>query len=463
MERIETTSTRLPVQNATKSFWRRVPHKLDNHQSVEKLPAHCDVIIIGSGYAGVATAYHLLKSAPATNVVMLEAREVCSGATGRNGGHLRPDYTSLSARFCERYGSEAASAVVRFEKAHIGAIKQLIEEEGIDCDFAETKSFDVFTTVEEAAAARAKYDMLCAQPTFTSLMADVEFYEGDNAPERTGVTDAKAYFSVPAAHLWPYKLITALLSRAIELGLCLKTKTPVLSIKQDVISKPDSKVIHRITTPNGEITANTIIMATNAYTSALLPEYAAAIVPCKGLVCHISHGEDATLPPLKTSSFCLRLNHGRLPAYNYLIQRTDGTIVVGGAHHTYKPDTGSWYGNVDDSTLIKPARDYYDDFMNRTFSGWEDVKANIDCSWTGIMAYSADSLPHVGPVPDREGVFILAGFNGHGMPVIYLAAKSVAEMICEEKTYEQTGLPPPYLSSPERLNPRFDDILGTKV
>lgn len=80
----------LPVPNSTTPYWRTQPHWVDEYRSTEDLPAECDVAIIGAGYSGVATAYHLYDLAKAggyapPSIVLLEARQVCSGATGRNG------------------------------------------------------------------------------------------------------------------------------------------------------------------------------------------------------------------------------------------------------------------------------------------------------------------------------------------------------------------------------------------
>lgn len=467
-----------PVPRPTRSFWQSEPDALETHQSVQDLPKYCDVLIIGGGYAGVATAYHLLNSPAARkpNVVLLEAREACSGATGRNGGHLRPDITSASVRLSERYGSPAAAAVARFEMDHLDAIARVVEHEKIQCDFAEAASFEVFTTSEQVAAAEKRYNMLRAQPAFANLVTAVEYHVGDDVPNLTGMKDGKAYFSSPAAHLSPYKLTMGLLSCTLRLGLCLKTHTPVLSILQtdpDAVEPEKPRVGHpatyRVTTRQGHIIAAKIVLATNAYTSALLPEYAAAIVPCRGLACHISASSSSPsplpLPRVPTSSVCTRVEHNGLSGYNYIIQRADSTVVAGGAHHTYKQDLASWYDNTDDASLIHSARSYYCDppgFVARAFLGWDGVETKVDHIWTGIMGYSADSLPHVGSVPGREGLFILAGFNGHGMPVAYLAARAVAEMVEEGKTYEQTGLPAVYKTSPSRLMSRYDDILGQK-
>jgi monoamine oxidase len=75
-----------PVPNSTLSFWRTQPHEFDNYRSTEGLPEECDIVIIGAGYAGASVAYHLLEDNPSPpSIVILEAREACSGATGRNG------------------------------------------------------------------------------------------------------------------------------------------------------------------------------------------------------------------------------------------------------------------------------------------------------------------------------------------------------------------------------------------
>ncbi|KAJ7162306.1 hypothetical protein C8R46DRAFT_1104191 [Mycena filopes] len=95
-----------PRPNPSLSFWlqgtRNSP--LLGHRTTQHLPATSQVTIIGAGLSGVATAYFLLTGPnPPDSVLLLEAREVCDGATGRNGGHCRPDcyrdYTHYKADF----------------------------------------------------------------------------------------------------------------------------------------------------------------------------------------------------------------------------------------------------------------------------------------------------------------------------------------------------------------------------
>jgi len=92
----------LPTPNSSKSFWHSEPSPLLlGHRSTRDLPATADVVIIGSGITGTSIARHLLKrvgessdEASKPDVVMLEAREACWGATGR----VRPQQTHSPIR-----------------------------------------------------------------------------------------------------------------------------------------------------------------------------------------------------------------------------------------------------------------------------------------------------------------------------------------------------------------------------
>jgi hypothetical protein len=67
------------------------------------------------------------------------------------------------------------------------------------------------------------------------------------------------------------------------------------------------------------------------------------------------------------------------------------------------------------------------------------------------MGYSYDSAPHVSDIPGRNGQYICGGFDGHGMPIIFLAAKELAQMIRMGKKFEEVNLPRLYKSTAERL------------
>ena len=67
------------------------------------------------------------------------------------------------------------------------------------------------------------------------------------------------------------------------------------------------------------------------------------------------------------------------------------------------------------------------------------------------MGTTANSLPHVGQVPGQANHFILAGFNGSGMSMIFLTAKGIAKMVRENATFEESGIPRLFKTSESRL------------
>ncbi|KAF2763665.1 FAD dependent oxidoreductase [Teratosphaeria nubilosa] len=436
-----------PVSNPTKPFWRTQPHPLDNHRSTVKLPERADIVIIGAGCAGASTAYHLLQSFEQLNrkadIVILEAREACSGATGRNGGHLKPDPYTRAFSALSSLGKDAAEEVASFEHRHLKEVGDLIKRENIDCDYVRTRAVDVALFQEGADEIKRKLAVL-AKAGITTV-DDVFVSSSEQAEGISGIKGAKGAFTYTTGTIWPYKLILHLLSKAVAEGVNLQTHTRVQAIEHS--STESAK--WTVQTPRGSITATTVIHATNAYAAALLPEFKHHIVPVKGICSRIITSK-ADAPHL-ANSYILRFNSWE---YDYLIPRSDGSIIVGGARRDYHRDLSNWFGAHDDSTLIQPAKSYFDGYMQRHFSGWEDSRAFTDAVWTGIMGYSDDGFPFVGSVPEKAGQFICAGFSGHGMPQVFLSAKAVATMITQEREADEVDLPRLYRCSRARLESR---------
>jgi glycine/D-amino acid oxidase-like deaminating enzyme len=165
-------------------------------------------------------------------------------------------------------------------------------------------------------------------------------------------------------------------SSALDSGrVNLQTHTAVLRIFQ----KPDTGDDWFVETSRGTVRAHQIVVATNAYTSSVLPEYKNKIIPYRTACSRIvTPGPEK--PPLLQNSYALRHNTWD---FDYLIPRPDGSIIVGGARRTYLRDLEEWYGNVDDSKVIEKAKPYFDGYMQRHFRGWENSGAYTDQVWAG--------------------------------------------------------------------------------
>jgi len=85
MDRQASIPVTLPRPNPTTSYWQDSPADIADLRSISELPQSADVVVIGSGISGACIAYNLLEKNAGLSIVMLEARQACSGATGRNG------------------------------------------------------------------------------------------------------------------------------------------------------------------------------------------------------------------------------------------------------------------------------------------------------------------------------------------------------------------------------------------
>ena len=138
-----------------------------------------------------------------------------------------------------------------------------------------------------------------------------------------------------------------------------------------------------LTTSRGQLKAKKTVFATNAYTTALLPQFGGIIVPFKGQNSHLA--PTASFKPPKVLDHTYNLHFNQKYA-NYLNPRPDNGIVLGGAKWTYENqiELKQWWNTTDDTTLINDAAtEHFDSVMETYFKGWENAEAYHDSIWTG--------------------------------------------------------------------------------
>lgn len=267
------------------------------------------------------------------------------------------------------------------------------------------------------------------------------------------VPEAKgAVVSDVAARLWPYKLVTALWEQLLQnKHLNLQTHTPVLSIN------PSEHGTWTLETPRGIVSAGKVILATNAYTSYLLPSLSDLIVPCRGQMSALLPGTAFSGPHRTQRSYGFVGPHKD----DYLIQRPDdkGAHLMFGGGRSFGPSLGISDDDEVDENVAKYLRANLPRLLCSTGDEQGEREAELQAThqWTGIMGFSRDNLPWVGEVPSSAGLFVLAGYTGHGMPNAWLCGKSVAAMVSAENVDAavdkcvQQGLPRAYLLTEERM------------
>lgn len=258
----------------------------------------------------------------------------------------------------------------------------------------------------------------------------------DLAKHRVAADCVGATLSEEAGSLWPYKLVTYILESLVKSGkLNLQTTTPVTAIAS-------SGGEHIVQTPRGSITSRTVILATNGYTSAILPQFADLIVPTRGEM-------SALLPP--KNSTILPNSYGMVGALgqpdntdDYLVQRPYEGVPNPAGHLMFGGGRGAGtlptIGVSDDSIIDEGSAAYLRSTLLKVLEldGETEGLKELEPAgqWTGIMGYSRDNHPWVGKVPDVEGLWLAGGYTGHGMPNGTLCGKAVVDMVLGEKAGE---------------------------
>ena len=248
-----------------------------------------------------------------------------------------------------------------------------------------------------------------------------------------------------AAKLWPYKLVAHVLEDLLDRGACsfnLQTNTPVTRLRR----MKNSWLVH---TPRGKVMAKSVLLATNAYTSHLLPDFQNLIVPNRGQVAAVEVPKDSI--PL-SNTYVWFVDDGDSDVY--LIQRdVSNTIILGGLRLSVPGgEKCISRDNVINHEIADELHEASSHALKLRPKGEPEQKVlPSSMDWTGIMGFSADSHPWVGAVPEElgggEGLYIAAGYTGHGMPTAARSAIAAAQQILKTSGVQ---LPPEYVLSMDR-------------
>ena len=228
--------------------------------------AHADVAIIGGGLTGLSAAYHLAKSG--RSVTLLEAKTIGYGGSGRNNGQVIPTLAAMEpAAMQARYG-ERAEPFIHMVRDSATELFNFIKTHRLSCDASQSGWFqpahtpahlklsESRVTAWQSVGAPAK---LLDKPAGDTLLGSTHWHGGMLNP--TG------------GHLNPLKLSHELANLCTANGVHIFEHTPATFITR----KGDG---WQITTPNGTLTANAVLLATNAYTSQNVePRIERSVVP----------------------------------------------------------------------------------------------------------------------------------------------------------------------------------------
>jgi len=357
------------------------------------------VIVVGGGVVGCSIAFRL--AAAGRRVLLLERRGLAAGASGRNGG-MTGSGSSLHAR------SAAGRAVTALTRANLQFLREVHDELGADIELRLPGTLDVITTPEQQA------HLVAAVAEQRAAGLDLRLLDRNEARELLPALSPAilgAAYAAERGHIWPFALVHAFAAAARRNGAEIRTDAAV-----ERLLRAGERVVGVVA--NGEaIPAAEVVLATNAYTPALLPELpAGAIVPARGQILVTQ-----PLPPL------LPLPFGTNFDKEYGRQTPAGQILCGGFRRL---DTGEGLGTTEErvtpAVLAGIARCLTDLFPVLGRSGVRVVRA-----WAGIMGFTADGLPLIGRYPPAPGLTLAAGFNGGGFSWAAVVGRVVADLLAD--------------------------------
>jgi len=361
---------------------------------------------------------------------MLEAREACSGATGRNGGHINPLLYTEYPTIKRELGVNVAKQIIRFRLSHFPQILAAATEENLleDSQCREVQTFDVYH--DSTLYQSAKLELAIYRRDLPMESRNYKCYEGANDIKRLQLSDQTAgSFSTVAGAVHPYRLVTGILSRLLgsyPSNFQLFTYTPCTTI-----SEPDSSTpLYRVTTPKGVIQTPHIIHATNGWLSHLVPQMRGRIIPVRGVVTAQKPPKDLGMAPkvapapieswTGTRSFVFYPETSR-HTLHYLTQQPappgassieqDINKLNGYPFPSRELMLGGWLssnwqtdiGVADDSGWNIETRDYLSHAIGKFFAV-EDIdgdQTHMIAHWGGIMGASVDNMPWVGRIPEN--------------------------------------------------------------
>ncbi|KAK2003230.1 FAD dependent oxidoreductase [Colletotrichum falcatum] len=457
----------LPSAKSTASYWHREPSgTLLGHRTTKALPPTADVVVIGTGITGAFATKELLEQQGKQagkrkeKVLVLEAREVCWGATGRNGGH------------CQPLAYNPNPAIADFELRNYAYLADLIASNAIPCDWVPLRGVHALFTPDLVATAGKQ---IAALPPHLAglarLVTDPEELKSLKVPHAVG-----AVVQERAASVWPYKLVAWIFEDLLrrfgpgpdaeaqpeDLRLNIQTNTPVTRLQHlpgsSAASGQASWVIH---TDRGQVAAKKVLLASNAYTSRLLPSFADLVVPVRGQVAALLPEPRAELGRSYVLMASSDASRGEPNQDDYLIQRPGPGLemILGGGR-----SRGTLKGvGVSDDDEVDPVVATYlrqAGAVNVDLGSGGEKKEELRASheWSGAMGFSRDGFPWVGPVPSGpvlgggEGLWVCAGYTGHGMPQSSLCGHAVARMMVGSPVdgVDAVGMPVEFLVSDER-------------
>lgn len=368
-------------------------------------PARVDVAVIGGGITGLAAARGL--ACRGLSVAVLETHNIGWGASSRNGGMVLAGLKLGVESLVANYGLVRARRLYAATLASIDCVEQIVQAEGIECDFARAGHLEVAYKPAHFGHFRRSAELLerdFGHSVRLVTRADLHTEIGSDVYYGGMVDDA-------SAGLNPARYVAGLARAAEKAGARLWPKTPVQQVSKDGAG-------FRVRTVRGELKAGNVVVATSGYTGPATPPLRRRIVPIGSYIIATQ-----VLPEdlAKQVSPRNRMIYDSKNFLYYFRVTPDRRMLFGGRAGFF-PETPA---TVRESAGI----------LRRAMATVYPQLAGcqVDYAWGGTLDFAFDLMPHLGQM---DGLWYALGYAGHGVAMATWMGSTIARLLTEGAAVE---------------------------
>ena len=352
-----------------------------------------DLLVIGGGFTGLSAALHAVESG--ASAVVLEASELGRGASGRNNGQVIPTLTRPDPEdLIKRFGPEAGERFVALVRDSAAYLFDSVRRLGIDCAAEQTGWVQPAHSPGRIKIAERRVKQ------WGDRGAPVELLDRARISDLLG-TDAYygGWTNRTGGHINPLALVRGLASKVTAAGARVFVNSPALSVE-----RRDGVWVAR--TPQGEVTADALVLGTNGYAAQVFPQVRDEVVPVLSWQMATTPLGDNVRKSVIPGRQAMSDTHGDL---RFMRWTADNRLVSGGGLIV------PWNG-ADRLRRIVGQR------LGAMFPALQGVA--FDHVWNGRIAMTTDYTPRVHRLAGNG--FAWAGCNGRGVALSFSLGRELA-------------------------------------
>jgi glycine/D-amino acid oxidase-like deaminating enzyme len=376
-------------------------------------PVRADVCVIGAGYTGLWTAHYLKKAEPEIEIHVVEARYAGSGASGHGDGFITPTIGHNLASFVDAYGTEGAQLAYSVVSRSILEVQRFAHKHSIDAQIEPTGYLNIAANPGQMRFLERDLDLISklgATPP--------ELLNANRAREYIGSNAIYGAFKVGGALVNPHRLVRGLCRVVCDQGVHIHEYSPAIRVERS-----GSRFV--VTTPRGQVTADRLVYATNAYQHQF-PQFRGMVRPFWSYAVVTEPLTDEQLAQVHWPS-----REGFVEARNFIMfarLTAQNRLLIGGGPAPYH------YGQDMDERHMRnlTATSTFRCMISRYFPEWRNLR--FTNAYGGCLDMTPDLVPHVGALSD--GVFYAHGYCGNGVALTNTVGKVLRDRILNiDSTY----------------------------